>query len=71
MHTMSRRRLMGGAIAGALAAPTITHAETASSVRIGILSDLGGTFRDTGGFGNLVSTQLAVAGGHRDGRTTA
>ena len=45
-----------------LAMPAIIRAQSSSKpVKIGLLSDMGGPYRDVGGPGNRVATELAIA----------
>ncbi len=61
MPTISRRVLLGSLAATPLAAPGIIRAQTTSKpVRIGLLSDMSGPYRDVGGPGNRVATELAI-----------
>ena len=61
MPTISRRLLLGSLAATPLAAPGIIRAQTNSKpVRIGLLSDMSGPYRDVGGPGNRVATELAI-----------
>jgi branched-chain amino acid transport system substrate-binding protein len=61
MTTLSRRVLLGGIAATPLAAPGIIRAQTHSKpVKIGLLSDMSGPYRDVGGAGNRVAVELAV-----------
>ncbi|MBN8906143.1 MAG: ABC transporter substrate-binding protein [Rhodospirillales bacterium] len=47
--------------AGTLAHPAIIRAQSSSKpVKIGLLSDMGGPYRDVGGPGNRVATELAI-----------
>jgi branched-chain amino acid transport system substrate-binding protein len=62
MVRVSRRVLLGGMVASPLARPAIIRAQSSSKpVKIGLLSDMGGPYRDVGGPGNKVATELAVA----------
>src|SRR5580698_439503 len=62
MPNTTRRLLLGGLSAASLAMPGIIRAQTNSKpVRIGLLSDMGGPYRDVGGPGNRVATELAIA----------
>ena len=62
MPNTTRRLLLGGLSAASLAMPGIIRAQTNSKpVRIGLLSDMGGPYRDVGGPGNRVAMELAVA----------
>src|ERR1700678_354684 len=66
MSQLSRRLTLGGIAAAPLAMPGLIRAQSTSKpVRIGLLSDMGGPYRDVGGPGNRVATELAVqdAGG--------
>jgi branched-chain amino acid transport system substrate-binding protein len=61
MRKLSRRLTLGGIAAGPLAMPAIIRAQSSSKpIRIGLLSDMGGPYRDVGGPGNKVSTDIAV-----------
>ena len=62
MSNVSRRVLIGGLAAAPLARPAIIRAQSSSKpVKIGLLSDMGGPYRDVGGPGNRVATDLAIA----------
>jgi branched-chain amino acid transport system substrate-binding protein len=66
MRKLSRRLTLGSLAAAPLAMPGLIRAQSTSKpVRIGLLSDMGGPYRDVGGPGNRVATELAVqdAGG--------
>ena len=61
MTTLSRRVLLGGLAAAPLATPGIIRAQTSSKpVKIGLLSDMSGPYRDVGGPGNRAAVELAV-----------
>jgi branched-chain amino acid transport system substrate-binding protein len=61
MPGVSRRIVLGGLTAAPLAMPGIIRAQSTSRpVRIGLLSDMGGPYRDVGGPGNRVATELAI-----------
>jgi branched-chain amino acid transport system substrate-binding protein len=61
MQNLSRRLLLGGLAAAPLARPGIIHAQSTSKpVRLGLLSDMSGPYRDVGGLGNRVAAELAV-----------
>jgi len=61
MTILSRRVLLGGMAAAPLAAPGIIRAQTNSKpVKIGLLSDMSGPYRDVGGPGNRAAVELAV-----------
>ena len=62
MTTISRRTALGGLAVVPLARPGLIRAQTVSTpVRIGLLSDVGGTYQDNGGPGSKVAAELAVA----------
>ncbi len=62
MTTISRRAALAGLAAAPLARPALIRAQSVSAaIRIGLLSDVGGTYKDNGGPGNKVGTELAVA----------
>ncbi len=59
MVQISRRGAL--AAAGVLALPAIVRAQSSSKpVRYGLLSDMGGPYRDVGGPGNKVAVELAI-----------
>jgi branched-chain amino acid transport system substrate-binding protein len=61
MPTLTRRVLIASAAAAPLASPALIRAQSTSKpVKIGLLSDMGGPYRDVGGPGNKVATQLAI-----------
>jgi branched-chain amino acid transport system substrate-binding protein len=61
MTNFSRRLLLGGIAAAPLARPGIIRAQSTSKpVKIGLLSDMGGPYRDVGGPGNRLAVELAV-----------
>jgi branched-chain amino acid transport system substrate-binding protein len=61
MHRMTRRTLVGALAVAPLAKPAIIRAQTTSaSIKIGLLSDVGGPYRDVGGPGSKVAAELAV-----------
>jgi branched-chain amino acid transport system substrate-binding protein len=58
---LSRRLLLGGA-ATALAAPPLRRARSdAPTIRLGVLTDLSGPYRDTGGRGSVAGVEQAAA----------
>jgi branched-chain amino acid transport system substrate-binding protein len=62
MAKLTRRLVVGGLAAAPLAVPGIIRAQSTSKpVKIGLLSDMGGPYRDVGGPGNKVATELAIA----------
>jgi branched-chain amino acid transport system substrate-binding protein len=62
MRKLSRRLALGGLAATPLAMPALIRAQTTSKpVRLGLLSDMGGPYRDVGGPGNRYAAELAVA----------
>ncbi|HTW69654.1 MAG TPA: ABC transporter substrate-binding protein [Acetobacteraceae bacterium] len=61
MTMLTRRVLLGSAAALPLAMPGIIRAQSTSKpVKIGLLSDMGGPYRDVGGPGNRAAVELAV-----------
>src|SRR3974390_1568449 len=62
MMKITRRVAVGALAAGPLAMPGIIRAQSTSKpVRIGLLSDMGGPYRDVGGPGNRLAVELAIA----------
>src|SRR3974390_3460376 len=61
MMKITRRVAVGAMAAAPFAMPGIIRAQSTSKpVRIGLLSDMGGPYRDVGGPGNRVSVELAI-----------
>lgn len=60
MTSITRRTALIGLAAAPLARPAIVRAQGEKPVRIGLLSDMGGPYRDVGGPGMKVATDLAV-----------
>jgi branched-chain amino acid transport system substrate-binding protein len=61
MPRITRRLALGGLAAAPLAMPGLLRAQsTSKSVKIGLLSDMSGPYRDVGGPGNKVATQMAI-----------
>src|ERR1700754_275402 len=61
MNRLSRRAVVSALTVAPLARPAIIRAQSTSKpVRIGLLSDMGGPYRDVGGPGNKVATELAI-----------
>jgi len=61
MSRLSRRVLLGGLTAAPLAAPGLIRAQSTSKpIKIGILSDMSGPYRDVGGPGNRLGVELAI-----------
>ena len=59
---LTRRVLISGLVATPLARPALIRAQSSSKpVKIGLLSDMGGPYREVGGPGNRVATELAIA----------
>jgi branched-chain amino acid transport system substrate-binding protein len=59
---ITRRAALGALAATPLASPGIIRAQSTSKpVRIGLLSDMGGPYRDVGGPGNRLAVELAIA----------
>jgi branched-chain amino acid transport system substrate-binding protein len=62
MAILSRRSVLAGLGVAPLAAPGRIRAQsTSKSVRIGLLSDMSGPYKDVGGPGNRVAVELAIA----------
>jgi branched-chain amino acid transport system substrate-binding protein len=62
MPRITRRVALGGLAAAPLAMPGLLRAQSTSKpVKIGLLSDMSGPYRDVGGPGNKVAVELAVA----------
>ncbi len=71
MNKISRRVVVSALTAAPLAMPGLLRAQsTSKSVKLGLLSDMGGPYRDVGGPGNHAAVELAVedAGGSVLGR---
>jgi branched-chain amino acid transport system substrate-binding protein len=61
MTETSRRSLMGAAAAmPLLATPLSARAQAANTIRVGVLTDLSGTFRDLNGPNTVAATRLAA-----------
>ncbi len=61
MPHIARRTLLAGLAGAPLAMPGILRAQSSSKpVRIGLLSDMSGPYRDVGGPGNRVATEMAI-----------
>src|ERR1700722_14432246 len=61
MLNITRRAAVGTLAAAPFVMPGIIRAQTSSKpVRIGLLSDMGGPYRDVGGPGNRVAVELAI-----------
>src|ERR1700735_611199 len=61
MKKVTRRLTLSGLSVVPLAMPGIIRAQSTSKpIRIGLLSDMSGPYRDVGGPGNHVATELAI-----------
>lgn len=61
MPPVSRRAVLAGLTVAALARPAIIRAQSVSKpVKIGLLSDMAGPYREVGGPGNKVAADLAI-----------
>src|SRR4051794_40390717 len=61
MTRVTRRILLGGLAATSLARPALIRAQSTSKpVKMGLLSDMSGPYRDVGGPGNRVAVERAV-----------
>jgi branched-chain amino acid transport system substrate-binding protein len=60
---LGRRRLLAtGATAGAVTAlPGLARAQAANTIRIGVMNDMSGTYKDNTGPGSVACTQQAIA----------
>ena len=60
---MTRRALLGtGATAAAVTSlPRLTRAQAANTIRIGVMNDMSGTYKDNTGPGSVACTQQAIA----------
>ena len=62
MTKMTRRAAIGTFSAASLAMPAIVRAQaTSEPIRIGLLSDVGGPYREVGGLGSKAAAEFAVA----------
>ncbi len=62
MRKLSRRLALGWLSASPLTMPGLIRAQSTSKpVRLGLLSDMGGPYRDVGGPGNRYAAELAIA----------
>jgi branched-chain amino acid transport system substrate-binding protein len=71
-NAITRRMALGGATAAVLARPALIRAQAASApIRIGLLSDVAGPYRNVNGPGGKIAVELAVEdfGGTLLGRT--
>ena len=61
MNKITRRAVVGALTAAPLAMPGIIRAQSTSKpIKMGLLSDMGGPYRDVGGPGNRVAVELAI-----------
>ena len=61
MNKLSRRAVVSALTVAPLAMPAVIRAQSSSKpVKIGLLSDMSGPYRDVGGPGNRVATELAI-----------
>ena len=61
MQGLTRRAVIGAMAAAPLASPALIRAQTTSApIRIGLLSDVSGPYRDVGGPGSKVAAEMAV-----------
>jgi branched-chain amino acid transport system substrate-binding protein len=62
MMRLSRRAALGALASSALARPAILRAQTGSApIKIGLISDVAGPYRDNGGPGNKLAVEMAAA----------
>jgi branched-chain amino acid transport system substrate-binding protein len=57
---VSRRHVLGTAAGLALAQPKRLRAQSAGPIRIGVLSDVAGPYRNVGGIGGKIAVEMAV-----------
>jgi branched-chain amino acid transport system substrate-binding protein len=64
MNETNRRTFLAGAgalpLAGGLVAPRSARAQAANTIKVGVLTDLSGTFRDLNGPNTIAATRLAI-----------
>jgi len=61
MSRITRRALIGALAAAPLAKPAIIRAQTNSTpIKIGLLSDVGGPYKEVGGPGSKLAAEMAV-----------
>src|SRR5579863_3667495 len=61
MNKITRRAVVSALTAAPIAMPAIIRAQSTSKpVKMGLLSDMGGPYRDVGGPGNRVAVELAI-----------
>ncbi|WP_198376151.1 ABC transporter substrate-binding protein [Roseomonas rubea] len=64
MNDTNRRNFLAGAgalpLAGGLVAPRSARAQAANTIKVGVLTDLSGTFRDLNGPNTIAATRLAI-----------
>ena len=61
MMSLSRRTLLGTAAAAASAVPLVrARAQARPSIKLGVLTDLSGTYRDNTGPTSVAAAQLAI-----------
>jgi branched-chain amino acid transport system substrate-binding protein len=61
MSSMTRRAVIGTLATAALAKPGLIRAQTVSApIKIGLLSDVGGPYREVGGPGSKIAAEMAV-----------
>ncbi len=61
MNRLTRRTLVGTLAAAPLARPALIRAQTNSaSIKVGLLSDVSGPYRDVGGPGSKVAAEMAI-----------
>ncbi len=62
MVALTRRRAVAALAASALAKPGLLRAQTSSApISVGLLSDVGGPYKDVGGPGSRLAAEMAVA----------
>src|SRR5258708_8054946 len=57
---IGRRRFVGGGVAASISAPRLARAQAAKTVRIGVITDMSGIYRDVSGPTTVACAQLAI-----------
>src|SRR5258705_2416894 len=57
---IDRRTFVGGGVAAIISAPRLARAQAAKTVRIGVITDMSGIYRDVSGPTTVACSQLAV-----------
>jgi branched-chain amino acid transport system substrate-binding protein len=57
---IDRRTFVGGGVAAIISAPRLARAQAAKTVRIGVITDMSGIYRDVSGPTTVACAQLAI-----------